>query len=366
MKKFAMLLVLVIVGWIAVNDSATAEACGWGPYKGYKNAKSVKWRLVDKLLEKKQWQKAILVLEGVPKEVDRVNRHYGYGYRQVKVTVSTVVSGERDKTVVSKQVQKKNDELRTCFLRHLTSENSAGGQVTLRYSIGAQGKVSRFSAQGFSPKVTGCAKRVLTRQRFTRHRGGASTVQHVLAFSGVDSLKPDKVHQPAFAGEDWYLYQLATAQYHLNRLNEARINVEKIQRISGLYSTWQVLLLRANLSQTLEGAITLAQQAVAKRPKDARMHASLGTFYEKAGQLANAEKTLANALRINRKHHGGMEWVHLEVIRFKRQLQVAPDSYKTMPFLGRMRKSLSEKGYQKALLFANRLSPELPIPSSGN
>lgn len=164
-------------------------------------------------------------------------------------------------------------------------------------------------------------------------------------------------------------YQKATAQFRLGHLPEARKTFKTVLRRLGQANRkvrykHEIYLLGANIESALgdlKAAIRYAGQAVRARRRDPRLYSSLGTFLEADGQLEKAEKALAQSVRLNPRHHGGMEWVHLEVIRFRIQLRDDPESAETRPFVSRLDKKLKGKKLERALAFAARLAPELPI-----
>jgi len=165
-------------------------------------------------------------------------------------------------------------------------------------------------------------------------------------------------------------YQLATAYFRLQDYNKA---FQAIRNAVGVYNSRekraQIYLLYGNIQLQrgkLKSAVKRLRLAVREKPKDPRFHATLGTALEQSGDLAGAETEFEKAVALNPKHHGGMEWVHLEVVRFRRQLQRSPLSHIDRPFLSSFKGVKSASELEAARRFAVRLAPELPLRAANS
>ena len=189
------------------------------------------------------------------------------------------------------------------------------------------------------------------------------------------NLKRIRPMHEGWSRNAWWHYQGALAYLQLGKLEHAHAYILKIVRVpeSKFRKTprkyrAQIRFLYGNIlleRNKLEHAIIQFTKAAGLNRRDASIHATLGTAYERAGNLKAAEKSLAKAVKLSPKHHGGMEWAHLELVRFKLQLKADPESYKTKPFLYKYVGKKSDKELQRARAFASKLAPDLPLGAPG-
>jgi len=172
-----------------------------------------------------------------------------------------------------------------------------------------------------------------------------------------------------WVGQGWFYYQLATAEFHLGNIDAAAHHVAAALDAKRRWDPdplqySQVFLLYGNIEfrkKNLKRAIQMVRRAASRNQRDARLWSTLATYQEAAGRLREAEASMERALRLSPKHHGGMEWVHLEVIRFRRQLKADPESHKAKPFLSRFKGRKHPAELVQARAFAKRLAPALPL-----
>jgi len=97
----------------------------------------------------------------------------------------TVVLGALDPAIIDRILREHLPEFRYCYQQELVKNSSTSGKITMDFTIGSGGRVSKSNIKGkFSSGGSGCVKRVLSKIQFPQPKGGGVVqVKKPLTFS---------------------------------------------------------------------------------------------------------------------------------------------------------------------------------------
>ena len=99
--------------------------------------------------------------------------------------------GDLDKAIIRRYMKRNLQKIQYCYEKELVAKPSLAGTVTVRFTINADGRVSRSSASGL-PVVDACVAAVVGAIEFPRPKGGGVvSVSYPFIFrNGADTSTP--------------------------------------------------------------------------------------------------------------------------------------------------------------------------------